>query len=114
VVHGDATNEKAVVYKVPAGSTITVDGTNYGFEFPAKWVPQPLNSLQFVLAADQSFSAKWNQDSPRLELSSNTLVPNPGSRPFAGLKHGQRGVIAIGNLKGSKFAVVWVGQLEVE
>jgi len=105
---------KAPPYVVPAGSSVAVDASNYKFKYPPNWLLGPINSTQLVLANDQQFSAVWNADAPKVELSERTLTPNPGSKPFAGFHTGQRGVLALGNLQGSKFSVVWVGTLEVQ
>jgi hypothetical protein len=105
---------KPPLYAVPLGSSIVVEASHYKFKYPPSWLPGPVNSIQLVLANDQQFSAAWNAGTPRLELSESTLKANPGSKPFAGFHTGQRGVVAIGNLRGSKFSVVWVGMLEVQ
>ena len=102
------------VYVVKAAPAILLDASNYEFKLPPQLAGKPINSIQIVAGKDRRYAATWNTQAQKLLLSASTLQPNPGSAPFSGFVADQTVVLAIGNLDGQKFNVVWVGMAKVQ
>lgn len=103
----------APLYEVKGAASLLLDGSQYAFEIPAAIADKPVNAVQVVVGKGH-YSATWNPTERKLVLSAETLRPNGNSPAFAGFPVGQRVIIAIGNLEGPKFSVVWVGMADVK
>jgi hypothetical protein len=101
------------IYKVSASTTIALDARTYKFKISDELAGKAINSVQVIAGKTLQYSATWNEKERVTMLSSATLHANPGTPAFAGFPSGQRVVIAIGNLDGRSFNVVWVGLVDV-
>jgi|SRR5450830_229097 len=101
------------IYKVSASTTIALDARTYKFKISDELAGKPINSVQVIAGKTLQYSATWNEKERVTMLSSATLHANPGTPAFTGFPSGQRVVIAIGNLDGRSFNVVWVGLVDV-
>jgi hypothetical protein len=104
----------SAIYNVSAGAKLVIDAEKYTFKLPAQLQGKQVNSLQVVISQNQQYSVTWDPKSPKAILSSETMRPNTGSVPFTGFSSGQQLILAIGNMDGNAFNVVWVGMAHVK
>ena len=83
-------------YTIDAAQTLVLDASAYKFSVPSQLSGKPIDLVQVVLANDEIYSARWSDSLRRRTLSSHTLTPSPGSKPFSGFRSGQQGIVAIG------------------
>ena len=100
-------------YKLKPATSIVLDARNYTFQVPQALKDKPINSVQLVISKQQ-YSAEWDSVTRRVTLSPDTLRSWRGGKAFAGFGPHQQVVIAVGNLAGSDFGVVWVGLADVD
>ncbi len=103
-------DQKAPTYALKAGPRLLVDASKYTFKAPGG----PANSLQLILGPDAQYSVAWDPAHPSVVVSSLTAHPNGTSKPFESFAAGQKVVVAIGNIKGTNFNVMWVGLADVK
>jgi hypothetical protein len=102
------------MYVIAPATALVLDASNYTFRVPSELSGKPINSVQVIVDRGKHYSAAWNHENPTLVLSPETLEPNSGSPPFNGFASDQQLVVAIGNLEGSRFNVVWVAMAVVK
>lgn len=100
-------------YKIKPATSVVLDARNYTFQVPLALKGKPINSVQIVVSKQQ-YSANWNPVAGRLTLSSATLKSSNNGTAFAGFSSHQQAVVAVGNLTGRNFGVVWVGLVDVD
>jgi hypothetical protein len=100
-------------YQVKPATSIVLDARNYTFQVPQALKGKPINSVQVVISKQQ-YSADWNPVAGRVTLSPATLRSWGGGTAFAGFGPRQQAVIAVGNLTGRDFGVIWVGLVDVD
>jgi hypothetical protein len=100
-------------YKIKPATSIVIDARHYTFQAPEALKDKPINHV-LVVISKQQYSADWNPTAAQATLSSGTLRALNGGVPFAGFTPHQKVVIAIGNLVGRDFGVVWAGLVDVD
>lgn len=100
-------------YKLKPATSIVLDARNYTFQVPPALKNKPINSVQVIISKHQ-YSAEWDSATKRVTLSPGTLRSWQGGEAFAGFGPHQQVVIAVGNLTGTDFGVVWVGLADVD
>ena len=102
----------ALVYTLKPGAQLQLDASKYKLKAPSAGATA--NSVQVIVAKGQEYSVPWDATHQTAALSAATARPNGASKPFTGFVAGQTLVIAIGQVSGANFNVMWVGMAEVK
>ncbi len=115
---GQPEGQEGIIYKLPPFQQLSVDARS--FDFSASPFPDVRpNAIQLIIDEERQYSADWHS-SGLSELSAATLTPLKSSSGFAGLRSGDRAMIAIGKQQSDaekkeiKLKVLWAGAIEVQ
>ena len=115
---GRPEGEEGPSYTLPPTERLLVDARTYDFS-ESLFPDTPPNAVQLLVGEGRQYSAPW-QPSRQIELSPASLIPINDSPPFAGLKPGDRVILAIGQQRTDPqknelvLRVLWAGLIEVQ
>ena len=104
---------EAAGYVFAPALAVVLDSAGYDILLPPQLADKVPNSVQLTVEAEQ-YSTAWHPGQERHVLSAETLDALLGSIPFAGLKNGKTGTVAIGHLDGGDFYVYWASGFKVQ
>lgn len=108
---------KAPAYVIAPGVGFVADATGYDFSLGGH--ARTPNVVRLTFYEDKDYRFAW-QASGRIELTPRTLQAVGQSKPFSGLKAGDRANLAIGfesvdpKTQNVSFNVFWMADIEVE